>query len=120
MEKEFAMEEGKAGDEVVLDSPEMKFGDKAIRRGFIRKVYVILSIQVSKALESPDAPAHEHPLLCPSLCALSDISLTSLQSPWPPSRSSSSTSRTTSAPTRRTWSWGTHLTSTLPTDHMTT
>jgi len=47
MEKEFAMEEGKAGDEVVLDSPEMKFGDKAIRRGFIRKVYVILSIQLA-------------------------------------------------------------------------
>ena len=40
------MEEGKAGDEVVLDSPDMKFGDKAIRRGFIRKVYMILSVQV--------------------------------------------------------------------------
>jgi len=48
MEKEFqAMEEGKAGDEVVLDSQEMKFGDKAIRRGFIRKVYVILSMQLT-------------------------------------------------------------------------
>ena len=46
MEREFTMEEGKAGDEVVLDSPDMKFGDKAIRRGFIRKVYMILSVQV--------------------------------------------------------------------------
>ena len=46
MEREFTMEEGKAGDEVVLDSTDMKFGDKAIRRGFIRKVYMILSVQV--------------------------------------------------------------------------
>ena len=48
MEREFRMEEGKAGDEVVLDSPDLKFGDKAIRRGFIRKVYMILSVQVRK------------------------------------------------------------------------
>ena len=48
MEREFRMEEGKAGDEVILDSPDLKFGDKAIRRGFIRKVYMILSVQVSK------------------------------------------------------------------------
>ena len=31
---------------MVHDSPDMKFGDKAIRRGFIRKVYMILSVQV--------------------------------------------------------------------------
>ena len=48
MEREFTMEEGKAGDEVILDSPDLKFGDKAIRRGFIRKVYMILSVQVRK------------------------------------------------------------------------
>ena len=47
MEREFTMEEGKAGDEVTLDNPDMKFGDKAIRRGFIRKVYMILSVQVT-------------------------------------------------------------------------
>lgn len=48
MEREFTMEEGKAGDEVILDNPDLKFGDKAIRRGFIRKVYMILSVQVRK------------------------------------------------------------------------
>ena len=54
MEREFTMEEGKAGDEVILDSPDMKFGDKAIRRGFIRKVYMILSVQVrNKGFQSP-------------------------------------------------------------------
>ena len=54
MEREFTMEEGKAGDEVVLDSPDMKFGDKAIRRGFIRKVYMILSVQVrNKGFQTP-------------------------------------------------------------------
>jgi len=52
MEREFTMEEGKAGDEVVLDSPDMKFGDKAIRRGFIRKVYMILSVQLSFTVAS--------------------------------------------------------------------
>jgi hypothetical protein len=50
MEREFAMEEGKAGEEAGLDCPDMKFGDKAIRRGFIRKVYTILSIQVTRQL----------------------------------------------------------------------
>ena len=54
MEREFTMEEGKAGDEVILDSPDMKFGDKAIRRGFIRKVYMILSVQVrNKGFQTP-------------------------------------------------------------------
>ena len=45
MEKEFSMEEGKVGDEAGLESLQA-FGDKAIRRGFIRKVYAILSVQV--------------------------------------------------------------------------
>ena len=54
MEREFTMEEGKAGDEVILDNPDMKFGDKAIRRGFIRKVYMILSVQVrNKGFQTP-------------------------------------------------------------------
>jgi len=52
MEREFTMEEGKAGDEVILDSPDLKFGDKAIRRGFIRKVYMILSVQLSFTVAS--------------------------------------------------------------------
>jgi len=52
MEREFTMEEGKAGDEVTLDNPDMKFGDKAIRRGFIRKVYMILSVQLSFTVAS--------------------------------------------------------------------
>merc|ERR1711953_354558 len=41
-----------AGDEVTLDNPDMKFGDKAIRRGFIRKVYMILSVQLSFTVAS--------------------------------------------------------------------
>lgn len=107
------MEEGKAGDEVVLDSQEMKFGDKAIRRGFIRKVYVILSMQVSD---------QDHQLLCLVHLSLlmSDIPLSSLPSPWLQLLSSSSTSRPTSAPTRRTWSWLIDSTFTFTIQHMTT
>ena len=45
MEREFDMEEGKEGEEAGLD--ESRFGDKAVRRGFIRKVYAILSVQVT-------------------------------------------------------------------------
>lgn len=47
MEREFNMEEGKEGEEAGLDDSQMRFGDKAVRRGFIRKVYAILSVQLS-------------------------------------------------------------------------
>merc|ERR1712179_350062 len=52
MEREFAMEEGKTGEEAGLDCVEMKFGDKAVRRGFIRKVYSILCVQLSFTVAS--------------------------------------------------------------------
>ena len=41
------MEEGKEGEEAGLEDSQMRFGDKAVRQGFIRKVYAILSVQVT-------------------------------------------------------------------------
>ena len=90
MEREFTMEEGKAGDEVILDSPDMKFGDKAIRRGFIRKVYMILSVQVrNKGVQNPKKVAE-----------LTKFSLSS-RSQWLPSSSSRSTSQISTALKKR-------------------
>ena len=53
MEREFNMEEGKEGEEAGLDDSQMRFGDKAVRRGFIRKVYAILSVQVRLGSTGP-------------------------------------------------------------------
>jgi hypothetical protein len=50
------------------------FSDKAIRRGFIKKVYTIISVQVETTICT---------LICPTTFLLSSFSLSGL---WPPSR----------------------------------